>query len=112
MLPDVFRQVTAGHPFGNELEMRHGDTDEGDDVLVFQPLPHHGLFEERLWVSSTTVNKGVVANMAHIWGFTGTVLGIYPDAFDANPRIVEGPFVYVARASRSDRLIANEQDLR
>ena len=48
MLPDVFRQISAGHPFGNELERGRGNTDEGDDVLVFQALPHHGLFEERL----------------------------------------------------------------
>ena len=70
MLPDVFRQVSAGHPFGNELERDHRDMDEGDDVLVFQPLPHHSLFEERLWVSSGTVNDGS-------GGVDGAPLGVH-----------------------------------
>ena len=48
MRSDVFRQITAGHPFRNQLERGGGDTEERDDVLVIQPFPHDGLLVERL----------------------------------------------------------------
>jgi hypothetical protein len=54
---DVFRQISIRHPIGDELEGGEGDTEEGDDVFVFQPFPHYSLLVERLGVSSASVHR-------------------------------------------------------
>ena len=45
---DVFRQIAARHPFRNQLERGGSDTEERDDVWVFQAFPQHGPLVERL----------------------------------------------------------------
>ena len=54
---DVFRQISIRHPIGDELERCKGDTEEGDNVFVFQPFPHDSLLVERLRVSSASVHR-------------------------------------------------------
>jgi hypothetical protein len=54
---DVLRQSPVRHPIGDELERGGGDTEEGDDVFVFQPFPHDSLLVERLRVSSVSVHR-------------------------------------------------------
>ena len=40
------------------------------------------------------------------------IVGASLDTFDANPQIIEGAFVHIAKASRGDRQTAGSQGLR
>ena len=59
---DVFREVSAGHPFRDELEWIEGDTEEGNNISVFQAFPYHSLLVKGLEVSSGTVGRDAVAS--------------------------------------------------
>jgi hypothetical protein len=48
MLLDVICEIPTGHPIRDELERSGGDTEEGNDVLVFQTFPHYSLLVEGL----------------------------------------------------------------
>ena len=50
-----------------------------------------------------------MGSMVHFCGSPRTVLGVYPNAFDANQGTVEGPFVHVTGTSRGDRSGADVQ---
>jgi len=60
VLPNVFRQVAAGHPFRNNLERVGSDTKKRDDVWVVQVLPHYDPLIERLWFPSAAAGSGAV----------------------------------------------------
>jgi hypothetical protein len=45
----------------------------------------------------------------HFCGPLRTVLGVYPNAFDANRGTAEGPSVHVTGTSRGDRLETDVQ---
>jgi hypothetical protein len=55
---DILRQVFTRNPIRDELEggSRDSDTQEGDDVRVFQVFPCYSLFVEALWVFTVLVN--------------------------------------------------------
>jgi hypothetical protein len=84
MFVDVLRQVSARHPFRDKLEWIRGDTEEGNNVSVFQAFPYHNLLVEGLQVSSGTVGREVTASMVYLCGFLEAIFGIDPNAFDAN----------------------------
>jgi len=71
---DVFRQVSAGHPFRDELEWSRGDTEEGDNISVLQALPHHRPLVKGLEVSSGTVGRNAVAAERTFVAFPGPSL--------------------------------------
>ena len=48
MLPVVFRRIPARHPFGDKLERGESDTQDGDDVWVYQTFAHNGPLAEFL----------------------------------------------------------------
>ena len=48
-LPNIFQEVSTGHPIRNKLEPRRkGDTQEGHNIWVYKPLPHHSLLTKGL----------------------------------------------------------------
>jgi hypothetical protein len=94
----VFREIPAGHPHRDKLERSGSDAKEGDDIRVFQAFPYHSLLVERLWVASV-MSGGESSRMIYFCRFLRTVIGVHPNAFDANLRIVEGPFIHVTRTS-------------
>jgi hypothetical protein len=57
MFSNVVRQVTTGHPFRDELERSRSDTEERNDVLVFQTFPNYSFLVEGLRVSSATTER-------------------------------------------------------
>ena len=81
---NVFRQVSTRHPCRNNLEWSGGDTEEGDNIWVFQAFPHHSLPVEGLRVSSGMVGMEVTASTVYLCGFLGTIFGVDPNAFDNN----------------------------
>ena len=50
-----------------------------------QAFPRNSLLVEGLRVSSGTVGKDVVASKVYLCGFLRVILGVDPDAFNANP---------------------------
>jgi len=58
VFPDVFRQDSTRHPFRNKLKRNGSDTEEGDNILVFQAFPHYSLLVEGLWDPSWTTLRG------------------------------------------------------
>ena len=55
---------------------------------------------------------GMMALLEYFYGFFWIFLGIHPDTFDANARIVEGAFVDVTRTSRGDGLATDSENRR
>ena len=110
MFLDVFDQVSVEHPFRNELEGSGSDTQEGDNVSVFQVFPHCNLVVEGLCVSSATT-EWENDRAPHFRSFRLTILGVYVNAFDADLQCLtlKSPFVHLARTSRSDRLTRDDQ---
>ena len=53
-----------------------------------------------------------MALMAHLCGLLRAILGVNPNAFDADLQTVEGAFVDVTRASRGDGLATNGENRR
>ena len=82
VLLEVFRQVLTIHPFRDDLEWGRGDTEEVDNISVFQTFPHHSLLIEGLRVWSGTVNGEVMASRVDLCSFHRTVPGVYSN--DAN----------------------------
>jgi len=82
MLPDVFRQDSTRHPFQNKLKGSGGDTEEGDNILVFQSFPYYSLLVEGLWDPSSTPLGGSdgTTNFCR----ARPILGVHPNTFDAN----------------------------
>jgi hypothetical protein len=48
VLLDVICKVPARHPIRDELERSGSDTQEGDDVFVFQAFPYYSLLVKGL----------------------------------------------------------------
>jgi len=84
MVSDVIRQVSAGHPFRDKLEWSRGDTEQRDDVFMFQVFPYYCLLVESLRVSSATMDRKVMESMAYFCGFLGAIPGVDSNTLDAN----------------------------
>ena len=81
---DVFRQITARHPFRDELERSGSDTEERDDIFVFQAFPQYGPPVERLRASSAAAADKENNGPTYFCDLLRVTLGVHLNSLDAN----------------------------